>query len=92
MVRDEHNQQQLTKIRTLKLGDAPIKILEAEQRRKGFVAIDDTGRVGVFNTTAEKTAIDQPLLQGEPLTGSISATRFNVIGTGCARRFSALFH
>ncbi len=54
MVRDEHNQQQLTKIRTLKLGDAPIKILEAEQRRKGFVAIDDTGRVGVFNTTAEK--------------------------------------
>ena len=67
MVRDDQNQQQLTKIRTLKLGDAPIKLLEAEQRRKGFVAIDNTGRVGIFNTTAEKTAIDQPLLDGEPL-------------------------
>ncbi len=72
MVRDEHNQQQLTKIRTLKLGDAPIKILEAEQRRKGFVAIDNTGRVGIFNTTAEKTAIDQPLLQEEPLLAALA--------------------
>lgn len=72
MVRDEHNQQQLTKIRTLKLGDAPIKILEAEQRRKGFVAIDNTGRVGIFNTTAEKTAIDQPLLQGAPLLAALA--------------------
>ncbi|MDY0248491.1 MAG: ABC transporter permease subunit [Pseudomonas sp.] len=72
MVRDEHDQQQLTKIRTLKLGDAPIKVLEAEQRRKGFVAIDNTGRVGIFNTTAEKTAIDQPLLNGEPLLASLA--------------------
>ena len=72
MVRDAHNQQQLTKIRTLKLGDAPIKVLEAEQRRKGFVAIDSTGRVGIFNTTAEKTAIDQPLLKGEPLLAALA--------------------
>mgnify|MGYP001365075847 CR=1 FL=1 len=72
MVRDEHNEQQLTKIRTLKLGDAPIKILEAEQRRKGFVAIDNTGRVGIFNTTAEKTAIDQPLLNNEPLLATLA--------------------
>lgn len=71
MVRDEHGQQ-LTKIRTLKLGDAPIKILEAEQRRKGFVAIDSTGRVGIFNTTAEKTAIDAPVLQGEPLLATLA--------------------
>ncbi|HKM38482.1 MAG TPA: ABC transporter permease subunit [Thiopseudomonas sp.] len=72
MVRDEHNQQQLTKIRTLKLGDAPIQVLEAEQRRKGFVAIDSTGRVGIFNTTAEKTAIDQPLLKAEPLLAALA--------------------
>lgn len=72
MVRNAHNQQQLTKIRTLKLGDAPIKVLEAEQRRKGFVAIDNTGRVGIFNTTAEKTAIDQPLLKGEPLLAALA--------------------
>jgi len=72
MVRDEHNQQQLTKIRTLKLADAPIKVLEAEQRRKGFVAIDSTGRVGIFNTTAEKKAIDQPLLSGAPLLAALA--------------------
>lgn len=72
MVRDAHNQQQLSKIRTLKLGDAPIKILEAEQRRKGFVAIDNTGRVGVFNTTAEKTAIDVPLLTDAPRLAALA--------------------
>ncbi len=72
MVRDAHNQQQLTKIRTLQLGDAPIEILEAEQRRKGFVAIDSNGRVGVFNTTAEKKAIDEPLLQGKPLLAALA--------------------
>lgn len=72
MVRDEHNQQQLTKIRTLKLADAPIKVLEAEQRRKGFVAVDSHGRVGLFNTTAEKTAIDQPLLDAEPLLAALA--------------------
>ena len=72
MVRDQHNQQQLTKIRTLKLADAPIKVLEAEQRRKGFVAIDSNGRVGIFNTTAEKTAIDQPLLNEAPLLAALA--------------------
>lgn len=64
MVRDENNAQRLTHIRTLKLGDDPIDFLEAEQRRKGFVAIDTTGRAGVFNTTAEKKAIDLQLLNG----------------------------
>lgn len=72
MVRDAHNQQQLTKIRSLKLGDAPIQILEAEQRRKGFVAIDSTGRTGIFNTTAEKKAIDQPLLDGTPVLAALA--------------------
>ncbi len=62
MVGDENNAQRLTPIRTLKLGDAPIAFLEAEQRRKGFVALDTTGRVGIFNTTAEKKAIDLQLL------------------------------
>lgn len=62
MVRDENNAQRLTHIRTLKLGDDPIDFLEAEQRRKGFVAIDTTGRAGVFNTTAEKKALDLQLL------------------------------
>lgn len=73
MVRNEHNQQRLTHIRTLKLGDAPIDFLEAEQRRKGFVAIDTTGRVGIFNTTAEKKAIDLQLLNdSKPTLISIS--------------------
>ncbi|NLW03733.1 MAG: phosphate ABC transporter permease, partial [Pseudomonadaceae bacterium] len=62
MVRNADNAQRLTHIRTLKLGDAPIAFLEAEQRRKGFVAIDTTGRAGVFNTTAEKKALDLQLL------------------------------
>ncbi|GLR64047.1 ABC transporter permease subunit [Marinospirillum insulare] len=62
MVRNAASQHRLTQIRTLKLADAPIKFLEAEQRRKGFIAIDDNGRAGIFNTTAEKKAIDLQLL------------------------------
>ena len=62
MVRNADKTQRLTHIRTLKLGDAPIAFLETEQRRKGFVAIDTTGRAGVFNTTAEKKALDLQLL------------------------------
>ena len=72
MVRDEHNRQQLSKIRTLKLGDAPIVLLEAEQRRKGFVAIDSTGRMGMFNTTAEKKALDQQLLSDAPVLAALA--------------------
>lgn len=72
MVRDDNNQRQLTSIRTLKLGDQPIALLEAERRRKGFVAIDVTGRVGIFNTTSEKKAIDEQLLKGAPMTASMA--------------------
>lgn len=72
IIRDEDNERRLTRIRTLKLGDAPIVVLEPEHRRKGLVAIDNTGRVGIFNTTAENKAIDEQLLKATPMLASIA--------------------
>ena len=61
----------MTKIRTLKLGDAPIKILEAEQRRKGLSPL--TAQVVLaFLIPPQKTAIDAPVLQGEPLLATLA--------------------
>lgn len=44
----------LTKIRDFKLSENPIKIITPEARRKGFLAADNEGKVGVFYTTSER--------------------------------------
>lgn len=57
MVRDaksEVDRFSLQKIRAIKLGDAPITALAAEQRRKGFVAGDSRGVVSYYYTTSER--------------------------------------
>ncbi len=89
MVRDDQNQYHLKAIRAFQLGSAPIVALEAEHRRKTFVAADSAGLVGLFSATAERavlkeTLTDQPLeaLTLSPrgnallLTGPHGATRF----------------
>lgn len=55
--KDEFNHPGLKNIRAFKLSDRPITSIEAEQRRKGFIAIDDQGKAGVFNSTAERELI-----------------------------------
>lgn len=64
--------RQLVNIRTLKLGDQPIEVLEPEHRRKGFVAVDSQGRTGIYNTTAENQVIDTYLLDHHPVAAVIS--------------------
>ncbi|TNF34407.1 MAG: ABC transporter permease subunit [Gammaproteobacteria bacterium] len=56
MVRDADNRYRLTPVRELKLDDAAIVTIRPEQRRKGFVATDASGHVGLFNATAERLA------------------------------------
>lgn len=38
--------------------------VSAEQRRKGFVALDQAGQLGVFHSTAERTLLIEPLQGG----------------------------
>jgi phosphate transport system permease protein len=58
MVRDPHSEVDkfsLAHIRSFKLGNAPITAIEPEVKRKGFVAGDQSGDIGYFFTTSERT-------------------------------------
>ncbi|SFX37465.1 ABC transporter permease subunit [Marinospirillum alkaliphilum] len=72
MVRDEQENRQLTHIRTLQLGQQPVTHLLPEARRKGLVAADATGQLGVFSTTAENRVISGPLLPEQPQLMALS--------------------
>lgn len=64
MVRDKDDKFALKHIRQFQQGDAPIVQVSAEQRRKGFVALDEAGQLGVFHSTAERTLLIEPLQGG----------------------------
>ncbi len=53
-VREQKNDFILTKIRDFQLSEKPITEIIPEARRKGFLAADDEGKVGVFYTTSER--------------------------------------
>lgn len=61
VVRDANNRPGLQRIRAFKASDHAVVFLQAEQRRKGFIAIDSKGKVGVFHTTAEKTLLTKDI-------------------------------
>lgn len=66
LVRDERDVPRMTIIRSLSLGAKPISQLVPEARRKGLVAVDSAGRLGVFNTTAANRVLDRPLFSQAP--------------------------
>ncbi|NVJ65296.1 MAG: ABC transporter permease subunit [Gammaproteobacteria bacterium] len=53
-VREQNNDFILTKIRDFKLADSAVTNIVTEARRKGFIAADAQGQVGVFYTTSER--------------------------------------
>lgn len=54
-VRDENNHDALEQIRTFKSQQAPITAIAPEYARKGFLAADALGYVGIYHTTAHRT-------------------------------------
>ena len=61
MTRDPDGEPRLSHIRDFRLGTAPIARIRAEQRRKGFIALDESGRLGVFHSTAHRTLLAEPV-------------------------------
>ena len=53
-VRDDDGGSELTKIRDFKLANNAITQLVPEARRKGFIATDSKGQLGIFYTTSER--------------------------------------
>ncbi|MBM0141130.1 ABC transporter permease subunit [Pseudomonas cannabina] len=64
MARDTDGEQRFMRIRDFRLGSAPIDQIKAEQRRKGFIALDTSGRLGVFHSTAHRTLLVEKVAGG----------------------------
>lgn len=56
-VRDSQGNEPLTRIRAFHSQSAPITAIDAEPRRKGFIAADASGVVGVYHATAHRNLL-----------------------------------
>lgn len=57
-VRDDQNQLSLQAIRSFPALQAEIVLIQPEQRRKGFVAVDSSGNVGLYHATTGEQVLD----------------------------------
>jgi phosphate transport system permease protein len=64
MARDEDGEPRFKQIRTFQMSSSPIIQISAEQRRKGFTALDAAGRFGVFHSTAHRTLLVDQVVDG----------------------------
>jgi len=66
----------LEKVRVFNTSENAVTDLTVEQRRKNFLTLDDAGTVGIYNTTAQREVLRQPLLNNElnykPLAAALS--------------------
>lgn len=89
MVRDTDQEPRFMRIRDFRLGEAPIVQIRAEQRRKGFVALDSTGQLGVFHSTAHRTLLVEKVADGAGLmTLSPRANQILIESAGTLRGVS----
>ncbi|WPC05282.1 ABC transporter permease subunit [Pseudomonas benzenivorans] len=88
MVRDEDGQSALTRIREFKLGDSAITQFLPEERRKGFLALDADGKLGIFHSTAHRTLLVEQVAEGTAVaTLSPRASRVLVESKGQIQPF-----
>ncbi len=60
-VRNKKGEYKLHKIREFSSGSSSISIIEPEQRRKGFLTINEQQELSVFHTTASRHLLSEPL-------------------------------
>jgi phosphate transport system permease protein len=68
LVRDDSNNYSLERIRDFRSHGARITSIAAEHTRKGFVAVDERGQVGVHYATSSRTLYLREVIDA-PLTG-----------------------
>ncbi|MQT71367.1 phosphate ABC transporter permease, partial [Pseudomonas sp. FSL R10-0071] len=64
MARDSDGELRFKHIRSFQMGTSPIVEITAEQRRKGFLALDAAGEIGVFHSTAHRTLLVEKVAEG----------------------------
>ncbi|WP_296277209.1 ABC transporter permease subunit [Pseudomonas sp. UBA7530] len=67
MVRDEDGKSSLKLVRDFKMAGSPIAQIISEQRRKGFIAMDSAGNLGVFHSTAHRTLLVEQVADGHTM-------------------------
>ncbi len=72
IVRDDHNQLNLTRLRQFKVSESSVMVIAPEQRRKGFVTTDILGYVGIYHSTAERKLINQQVRNAAPVAMALS--------------------
>jgi len=72
MVKDALNRPAMQKIRAFKISDKAIVQIKGEQRRKGFMAIDADGVMGIYHSTAERELIKEKIGDSTPAAAVLS--------------------
>jgi phosphate transport system permease protein len=65
-VRDEDNQYKLEIVRRFEADLSAVASLIPEQRRKGFMALDEKGKLAIFHSTAHRLVLERQLEKGLP--------------------------
>jgi phosphate transport system permease protein len=88
MVRDQDGKSTFQSIRSFQLGDSAITQILPEERRKGFMALDADGRLGIFHSTAHRTLLKEQVADGSAVAAlSPRASRVLVESEGKLQRF-----
>jgi phosphate transport system permease protein len=78
-VRDERNNYTLHNVRSFKEQTAPITVIATEHARKGFLALDNTGQLGVYHSTAHRTLLVEKLVDSNNALMAVSPRADGVI-------------
>lgn len=71
-VRDADNNVILHNVRSFHEQSDPIVQIEPEYARKGFLALDSTGQIGLYHTTAHRTLLVEPIVDTADVVLGIS--------------------
>ncbi len=72
IIRDDRGHTSLQQLRSFKVSQKPILAISPEQRRKGFIAVDEGGVAGIYHTTAERQLIREQISDNKPVFLSLS--------------------
>ena len=88
MVRSNDGQAELKNVRNFQLADQPITQILPEERRKGFLALDSAGTLGIFHSTAHRELLIEQVAEGAAVAAmSPRATRLLVESGDQLQRF-----
>ena len=78
-VRDKDNNYTLHNVRSFAEQTNPIIAIAPEQSRKGFMALDNQGELGIYHTTAQRTLMVTKVVESDQAVMAISPRANGVI-------------